>query len=153
MDAKTCRRQRKTWFPKDKKCLDLNFKVRDPRATRKNHMDRIKKLKEKEIEFEDFLPKEHKGPTYSGERAIWERLQRDHWYLHSMYESKEWQKCNQKAAKELKTRINSATRDEIKFQLAQKQISESYGTAFYMLYYGRTNNLMKKVLKDTLRCE
>ena len=153
MDAKICRKQGKTWFPKDKKCLDLNFKVRDPQATKKTHITRIKKLKEKEILFEDILPKVPKGPDYTGERAIWERLQYDQWYLHRMYKSKEWQKCNQKVAKELKSRINSATRDEIKFQLTQEQIPESYDTAFYVLYYGKTNNLMKKVLKDTLRCE
>lgn len=153
MDVKACRRQGKTWFPKDKKCLDLNFKIRDPKATKRSHARQIQRLREKGTKFDDILPKQARGPDYTGERAIDERLQRDAQYLYSMYKSKEWQKCNQKVAKELKTRINMATRDEIKFQLAQEQIPESLDTAFYMLYYGKTNNLMKKVLKDTLWCE
>lgn len=153
MDAKACRKQGKTYFPKDKKCLDLTFKVRDPQATRKNHITRIGKLKEKGIKFDDILPKQPKGPDYSGERAIWERLQYDKYYLHKVYNSEDWKKCNQQTAKEMKPRINDATREEIKFQLRQEGISEAFDTAFYMMHYNRVNNLMKKVLKDAMWCK
>ncbi|MBE3120705.1 MAG: hypothetical protein IMZ53_08425 [Thermoplasmata archaeon] len=153
MDAQVCRKQGKTWFPKDRKCLDLNFKLRDPEGTRQRHMVQIRKLKERKISFEGILPTMPSGADYTGERAVEERMQDNHFFIYNIYESGQWKECSQKVAKEMKSLINNATRDEIKFQLKDKGIPNSYDTAFYMMYYKKTNALMKKILKENLYCD
>lgn len=154
MDANACRNQGKTWFPKDKKCLDLNFKLRGPEGTRQRHIVQINKLKNRGITFDDILPRQPPQGDYIAEQAIeQERLQRNPYFIHNIYESGRWKECSQNVAKEMKAAINSATRDEIKFQLKEKGLPESYDTAFYILHYKKTNALMKKILKDNLYCD
>jgi hypothetical protein len=153
MNAETCRRDGKTWFPKDKRCIDLNFRLRDLDGTYHRHLSQINKLTEKGIKFKDILPSMITGYSRSAQYEIEDRLQGNKWFVHNIFDTDNWRKCNQKVAKEMKTAINSETREEIKYQLKDRGLPESYDTAFYAMNYNKTNALMKKILKENIYCD
>jgi len=143
MAAKSCKKG-DTYIPKFKGCHDLDFKIKNPEATKNKHASQIKKVKQSDLKFDDVFGR-------YGEDMIISDVANSTQYQYTVKKSLQKDKPSSFDVRQLKHIINWKTRQKIEKALKDESLPKSWDTAFYMANYNKINNMMKKATKELIR--
>lgn len=120
--------------------LNYDFKLRDFKTTKNNHLSKLAKIKE--LKYNDFF-------DMYVEDIIASKVHNNQYYIYqTRADGRFADRTKQSVIKELKTLVNSYTREYIQERLKELDMPVSYDTAVYVKFYSKINSLMKRLLKE-----